>query len=314
MHTKYKLSICIPTYNRAKYLPELLDSILSQPEASKVEIAISDNASTDNTDELIKAYQEKHVNIVYLKLAENLGPDRNYFKAVEISSGEYAWLMGSDDKLADGSLAQVLHEIESGKDIYLQDRIECDINMNVIKRRSWWRSGTKENWDFSVDNLEDYFSTCTSLGGVFSFLSSIVVKKSKWNNYHPPEPYFETAYSHVYTLLSILKNQGTMKLLNSGAVLSRGGNDHFAAEGLCKRRLIDFLGYTALSKDLKFNALSNILRSEHSVKSVSAMFLGCTSNAKVFSLLKSSNFSMFSVYTGLLISLVRRFMLFINNK
>lgn len=307
MHTKYKLSICIPTYNRAKYLPELLDSILSQSESNLVEIAISDNASTDNTEELIKAYQERHENIVYLKLDENLGPDRNYFKAVENSSGEYAWLMGSDDKLAEGALALVLHEIESGKDIYLQDRIDCDINMNVIKRRLWWRPDTKENWDFSVDKLEDYFSTCTSLGGVFSFLSSIVVKKSKWNNHFPPAEYFETAYSHVYTLLSILKNNGSMKLLNSGVVLSRGGNDHFAAEGLCKRRLIDFLGYTALSRDLKFNTLSNILRSEHSVKSISAMFLGCASNSKVFSLLKSSSFSMFSIYTGLFISLVRRF-------
>lgn len=309
MHTKYKLSICIPTYNRSKYLPELLDSILSQPEASKVEIAISDNASTDNTEELIKAYQEKHENIVYLKLAENLGPDRNYFKAVEISSGQYAWLMGSDDKLADGSLALVLHEIESGKDIYLQDRIECDINMNVIKRRSWWKTDTKENWDFSVDNIGDYLSTCTSLGGVFSYLSSIVVLKNKWKRYKPNDKYFSTGYSHVFPLLSILFNEGTLKLINKSGVNSRGGNDFFSKNGDCKRRLIDFEGYSMLAIDFKHQELMFLLKVEHGYVGLSTLFKGCVERRKVINYALRAGFNssqiLISFIRGTLIKIIR---------
>ena len=49
-----KLSICIPTYNRAKYLPTALDSILEQI-TERVEIAICDNGSIDATPEIVAA-------------------------------------------------------------------------------------------------------------------------------------------------------------------------------------------------------------------------------------------------------------------
>ena len=52
-----KLSICIPTYNRDKLLEETLNSIIRQANSNnieKFEICVSDNASTDSTDEIIK--------------------------------------------------------------------------------------------------------------------------------------------------------------------------------------------------------------------------------------------------------------------
>ncbi len=278
MPKNYKLSICIPTYNREKYLPELLDSILMQQDAHLVEVAISDNASTDNTEALIKNYQQRFANIVYLKLPENLGPDRNYFKSVEIASGDYVWLMGSDDKLGDGAIAQLLHAIESKKDIYLQDRVECDINMKVKARRSWWEKGTKADWDFSKDNLEEYFNCCNSLGGVFSYLSSIVVKRDRWNSFIAPDEFYITAYSHVFTLLSVIKDNGTLCLINNSSVYCRGGNDHFVKDGWCNRVLIDFVGYLKLEKYLGINNLIAILKKEHGIKGVSGLYEGCIPN------------------------------------
>lgn len=51
MSEKPLLSICIPTYNRAEYLAKSLDTLVCLPEfnSSEVEVVISDNASTDNT-------------------------------------------------------------------------------------------------------------------------------------------------------------------------------------------------------------------------------------------------------------------------
>lgn len=275
MRNKYKLSICIPTYNRAEYLIQLLDSIFSQPGCEKVEVVISDNASTDNTEELMKRYKENYSNFIYQKLPENKGPDRNFFNAVNIASGEYCWLVGSDDKLSHSALFQILQAIESGKDIYLQDRIECDVNMVEIKRRSWWKTNTKLSWDFKVDDIEDYFHICLSIGGVFSYLSSIVFKRSSWYKFIPPEKYYSTAYSHVYPLLSILKNGGELEIILNSGVLCRSGNDFFANEGLCKRVLIDLKGYTMLSLDLKEEKLKSILKREHSYKNLSLLYDGC---------------------------------------
>ena len=57
------LSICIPTYNRENYLKKLLDSIVVQKdfiETNDVEIVINDGPSRDNTEELVREYQEKY--------------------------------------------------------------------------------------------------------------------------------------------------------------------------------------------------------------------------------------------------------------
>lgn len=72
---KYLVSICIPTYNRAPYLKKCLDSLVCQTEFlnGDVEIVISDNASTDNTADIVYNYQKKYKNIQYYKNSENCG-------------------------------------------------------------------------------------------------------------------------------------------------------------------------------------------------------------------------------------------------
>ena len=79
MIDKPLLSICIPTYNRAEFLKDALDSILRQINENnkdKVEICISDNASEDNTEELVEEYQKKSpIPIIYHKNEKNMGAD-----------------------------------------------------------------------------------------------------------------------------------------------------------------------------------------------------------------------------------------------
>ena len=55
-----ELSICIPTCNRAEYLPVMLDSIFKQAVFDGVEVVISDNNSYDDTHRIVKEYQEKY--------------------------------------------------------------------------------------------------------------------------------------------------------------------------------------------------------------------------------------------------------------
>lgn len=73
------LSICIPTYNRSQYLKKSIDSIISQKEFCNglVEIVISDNASTDDTEDIVREYTEKFQNIHYSKNIENIR-DKNF--------------------------------------------------------------------------------------------------------------------------------------------------------------------------------------------------------------------------------------------
>lgn len=95
-----KLSICIPTYNRAAQLLNCLQSIISmrKPKGFQFEVCISDNGSNDNTKEII-LNAKKDLNINYNRNESNLGIPRNFVKVVSMAVGEFIWLIGDDDLL-----------------------------------------------------------------------------------------------------------------------------------------------------------------------------------------------------------------------
>lgn len=75
--TEKLLTICIPTYNRAYFLEEVLASVcaqLNEDVLKYVNIVISDNASPDNTTEIAEKYVSKYPdNIEYFRNGENIG-------------------------------------------------------------------------------------------------------------------------------------------------------------------------------------------------------------------------------------------------
>lgn len=92
------LSICIPTYNRCDSLCKLLDSIEAGYPAIKnsVEILISNNASTDDTESVIEEYKEKLCLICFTN-KENIGGSKNILKLLGQANTPYAVLVGDDD-------------------------------------------------------------------------------------------------------------------------------------------------------------------------------------------------------------------------
>ncbi|MEK9495022.1 glycosyltransferase family 2 protein [Photorhabdus sp. P32] len=250
-----KISFCIPTYNRVEYLKSLVESIANQSNHSlDIDICISDNASTDGTDKMIASWQEIfNIPIHYHRHHENIGPDRNYLSAVNMGTGDYCWIFGSDDLLENDALFSIQVFLSKGYDIYLCDRKEMDISMKVVRNphRKWLSCDTSTFVVNGGDDLVNYFNHCQSIGGAFSYLSSIIVKKKKWNAIELDESYVGTAYSHVYILLRILNQKGViLEYVSSPLVLCRGENDFFAISGIAKRIKIDFLGYLKLSNDL----------------------------------------------------------------
>ncbi|HDO7716614.1 TPA: glycosyltransferase family 2 protein, partial [Yersinia enterocolitica] len=100
-----QISFCIPTYNRSELLSELIKSIVEQcNNRADIEICISDNASSDDTSEMIKDWTTRtHLPIIYKRNEINLGADKNILLAQTLASGKYCWFFGSDDKLFPGS-------------------------------------------------------------------------------------------------------------------------------------------------------------------------------------------------------------------
>jgi glycosyltransferase involved in cell wall biosynthesis len=93
------VSVGIPVYNGERFLEAALDSILTQTH-SNLEIIISDNASTDRTPEICKAYAARDRRIHYYRNDKNLGAARNYNLTVERASGKYFKWAAHDDVCA----------------------------------------------------------------------------------------------------------------------------------------------------------------------------------------------------------------------
>lgn len=114
MNNKILLSIAIPTYNRVSFLENLLNCIAPQAKelGGMVEICISNNCSSDNTREVVMKFKEKYPGLIkYNENKENLGPDRNILKVMEMSSGDFIWTFGDDDSIKDDGLREVINLI-----------------------------------------------------------------------------------------------------------------------------------------------------------------------------------------------------------
>jgi glycosyltransferase involved in cell wall biosynthesis len=90
-----KVSIVIPTYNRADFLPKAIQSVLSQTYRDW-EIIIVDDGSTDNTEEIVKGYNESRIR--YIAHKSNLGISAARNTAIKNSKGKYIALLDSDDE------------------------------------------------------------------------------------------------------------------------------------------------------------------------------------------------------------------------
>mgnify|MGYP000978330062 CR=1 FL=1 len=113
MDKKILLSICIPTYNRAEYLKRCITSIVSQDNfnSNEVEVLISDNASPDSTEQIVKLFQDKFSNIQYIKNEVNVGAERNILNLLNSFNGEYCFILTDDDMLLPNSLTKLTQTI-----------------------------------------------------------------------------------------------------------------------------------------------------------------------------------------------------------
>jgi glycosyltransferase involved in cell wall biosynthesis len=98
------VTIAIPTYNRAdRYLGQALESALNQT-YQNIEIIVSDNCSTDNTEHLVKAFKDSRIR--YFKQPRNIGADPNWNFCLRQARGVY-FLLLQDDELIDNDFVAV---------------------------------------------------------------------------------------------------------------------------------------------------------------------------------------------------------------
>jgi glycosyltransferase involved in cell wall biosynthesis len=195
------LTIAIPTYNRLKYLKELLPRLLKQCEAyPEIEVLVSDNCTTDGTLKYIRDISNFNSQVRYRRNSTNVGGDENFVLCVESALGEYVWLFSDDELLCDGAIETVITILKTFPVSLLI------VGLGLESEPLW--AGTYE--EFIKKNkpqtiINHALVTCNIFRRSI-FNTTIARARSPTKFGH---------FAHVYAIVDSLKNRGVVYVTNS---------------------------------------------------------------------------------------------------
>jgi glycosyltransferase domain-containing protein len=130
--TDIKLSFCIPTYNRSEFLAKALTYFAEEYDIPcSYEIVISDNASTDDTADVVDRFKASGLPIRYFRRSENGGYEPNLASVFRRARGEYSVYLADDDMLIIPGLVEAVGYLDANPDVsavyapwYMHNEIE----------------------------------------------------------------------------------------------------------------------------------------------------------------------------------------------
>lgn len=230
-----KLTIAIPTYNRAKRLEKALSDLLIEINSSKnktdISVFVSNNGSDDNTSEVIAHWGQIFIeNGIYFSsyAAEgNQGFDANVIACYAKSDSEYIWFLSDDDNIINGAADSIVNDIKiySPSVIYYNfDQKPYDLLHPYIKKLKFFEK---------ID-----FKNLVALKKIILWpkLSSLVIRKCKSGL---EVPNHNSGFAHVTLALQCGLSEGAV--LHSAVFMAYPDNDY--------KDHIDFVPYVTNNFD-----------------------------------------------------------------
>lgn len=116
--SKPLVSIGMPVYNGERFICQALDSLLAQ-DYENVDLVISDNASTDRTEEICLEYASKVPRIRYYRNPVNIGASRNFNRLIALSSGKYFMFAADHDLWHPTFISRSVEILENNPEVIL---------------------------------------------------------------------------------------------------------------------------------------------------------------------------------------------------
>ena len=148
-----KVTIGLPVYNGAETVRRAIDSVLAQT-SGDLELLISDNCSTDETQEICKDYARKDPRVVYTRTERNLGAAGNYRRTVAIARGKFFKWISHDDWMSPRFIEACLPVAESDPAIITVAPVVDVVDTKGVKLQSASSYTGRRQW--STDRLQQY--------------------------------------------------------------------------------------------------------------------------------------------------------------
>lgn len=178
------LSLCFPTYNRGWCMKEQIERLSLCPKETldKMEILISDNCSTDDTQQIVTDAIANGFPATYHRNSENLGMDGNFVTCFKKAKGKYVWLLGDDDPIIIESLVKIV------------DKLSSDVEYGLMHIDQMKRANSDAQF-VEFTNQESFFRT---ISYYTSLISANIVRTE-----YVPEINFEKYMGTWFTLIPL---------------------------------------------------------------------------------------------------------------
>ena len=220
------LTIAIPTYRRASFLKESLSLLYKEwkslDDNSDIEILVSNNDSPDETDLVVKGFIADGFPIKYFCNQTNIGADANIAQCFEKADGRFAWVLGDDDFVKEGSLRIVV------------DYLRLNTDTGVVYLRCGW-IGRRPLVDV-YDNPEKGLS---EIGVALTLISANIVNKTLIDTSN--KDYVDTRLSQVAYFLDAGKKSGKVAIINRNCLIVGVDNANAGGYNQVKVVVVNFL-------------------------------------------------------------------------
>lgn len=138
------VSAIVPTYNAARFLPGLLDSLVEQTIADRMEIIVVDTDSQTNEWEIVKPYLDKYSNISYVRTSYRESGGEATNKGIQLAKGKYIIPAPTDDRLRVDALEVMANELENNSHISL---VYADVFITMLENQTF---AHHKRWGYSI--------------------------------------------------------------------------------------------------------------------------------------------------------------------
>jgi len=133
------VSVIVPNYNHARFLPERLASIRNQT-FKDYELIVLDDASSDLSLSVIRAELADIPHQLIINKQNSGSPCSQWLKGIQQARGHYVWIAESDDSCSPDFLATMMDLINQGSNLVYSKSLAIDSNSNPLPETPYWPS------------------------------------------------------------------------------------------------------------------------------------------------------------------------------
>jgi glycosyltransferase involved in cell wall biosynthesis len=212
------LTIAIPTYNRANFLNICLNEIYKQINdyRNDIHLIVSDNASTDNTSDIVNSYIKKGMQIEYVKNSQNIGADRNFINCLNMTRTKYMLVFGDDDIFIANAFKKIIPILK---------KYDCGIlNLGGYGFRTNFKREQRPPNENRIIFYTDKHKFVQKINIQLTFISANIFQKKLMNKKIQPEKLFNTNLVQLSWIMPIIDNSSLNILLDSHTIGARIDN------------------------------------------------------------------------------------------